>query len=622
MKNDNYYQGKDKKKIIRSIIQILVLIGVAYLIINACFNLKIYENSSLNIKNPTDQGFITISYFGVDQTGDETLIGTEQLDQHLKALKESGYVTISQQDVMDYYKNGKILPEKSLFLIFEDGRRDTAIFAQEIMERYNFKATMLTYADKFDKQDPKFLTPDDLIHLEKSTFWELGTNGYRLEYINVFDRYKNFLGRLDTLEFAGVSGYLNRNYNHYLMDYIRDEYGIPTESYDEMQTRINNDYEKMQEIYLEELNKIPSLYILMHSNTGQFATNDKVSDINEKMIREMFEMNFNREGNAYNDFDASIYDLTRLQPQSYWSTNHLLMKISNDNKQDISFVSGSIKQKDKWDTLMGESEFKDEKLLLTSLPESRGLMRLKESATYKNFDISMNLKGNKFGIQKIYLRADDNLNSAISVEINNNKLNVIEKKDQTETILTSINLDQFDGIQSQSVEQNKKDAEIEEIKTSIQYADSIEKATELTNQLNQKLQESVPSVEEGGALYEPEIDIRESGNRYIKISIYEDNLSVSIDNKLAIDQLKIKNNSNGYIFLESAWGGYGYSQRNLSDDVYDGVFEKITITTNEANLNNEKDKVLYDNCLHGNDLLYFNLIETWKSVINWFIKTL
>ncbi|WP_303870583.1 glycoside hydrolase [Acetobacterium wieringae] len=621
MKNDKFLQNKDRKKILRSIVQIIVLISVLLLIVNATFNLKKY-NQNLAKQTNVDNGFIAISYFGVDQTGDDTLIGTERLNEQLRSLYESGYVTITQQDIVDYYAGVKDLPDKSLFLIFEDGRRDTAIFAQEIMERYNFKATMLTYADKFDKNDPKFLSPEDLIQLEKSTFWELGTNGYRLEYINVFDRYKNFLGHIDTLKFAGVASYLGRDYNHYLMDYIRDEYGIPTESYDEMTVRINEDYDLMKAIYSEEINKLPKLYILMHSNTGQFATNNKVSEINEQRIKDLFEINFNREGNAENNHNSTVYDLSRLQPQSYWSANHLLMKIQADTNQNVKFVSGNTKQKSKWETITGESEFKGEQIILTSLPEGTGLVQLKDHVSLKNFDLSMSLKGNKYGVQKALLRSAADMSNNLSVEVANNQVIVKEKENGVEVVLSVTDLNSVDGFEVKSIDQDKKNAEIAELKTNIQYAKSIEEASMLTNSLNQKLQEDAKSIDDGSQLYAPTIDIRESGNRFLEISLYEDSLSIRVDNKLIVDRLTVKNTAEGAVFLESAWGGYGYSQRNLTDDVYDGVFEKIVITENNSVFSEESGTVIYDNCLHGRELFFFRIKEIWKNTLNWFIKTL
>lgn len=622
MRDENYYIKKNRRKILRVVIQIIVLIGVAYLIINASFNLKKYQNDQLKSSGIEDNGFIAISYFGVDKTGDETLISSEQLNDHIKALKKSGYVTINQQDILDYYQKGTKLPKKSLFLIFEDGRRDTAIFAQEIMEKNNVKATMLTYADKFEKKDPKFLSPEDLIQLEESTFWELGTNGYRLEYINTFDRYENFIGQLKTLEFADVSPYLDRNYNHYLMDYIRDENDIPLESYKEMKVRISDDYKLLQEVYQNKIDKVPNLYILMHSNTGQYGTNDKVSAINAQWITDIFDMNFNREGDALNSQDTSIYDLTRLQPQSYWSTNHFLMKIKDDTQQNVVFVSGDVEEKSYWNTMVGESEFKAEEIILTSLPESRGLMSLKESESYKNLDLSVFLKGNKVGLQKIYLRADKELNQALSVELNNNQLNIMEKLQGVDNLLFSIDLDQLDGIASQSIEENKKSAEIEEIRTKIRYADNVEAAKARTIELNEKLKEIAPSINDGAQKYEPTLDIKEGANRYLQLSLIDDKLSVWVDNKIVIENLHIQNNSEGFVLLESAWGGYGYSQRNLSDDVYDGIFEKLIIKSPASENDEVAEKLLYDNCLHGLYLFFYTLENKYNAVINWFIKTL
>ena len=68
-------------------------------------------------------------------------------------------MTITQEDIEKYYEKGQPLPEKALYLMFEDGRRDTAIFADDIIEDLNFKGVMMTYPEKFDHEDPKFLLP-------------------------------------------------------------------------------------------------------------------------------------------------------------------------------------------------------------------------------------------------------------------------------------------------------------------------------------------------------------------------------------------------------------------------------------------------------------------------------
>ncbi len=614
MKIDKFSSKKDKKKIVRSICQGIILVIVFYLIITALFTFHEYEAYD---KEALDhQGFIAISYFGVDITGSDTLISTARLEKHLKALKNSGYVTITQQDILDYYKKGKQLPGKSLFLMFEDGRRDTAIFAQKIMEKYNFKATMLTYADKFQKKDYKFLMPDDLLDLEKSTYWELGTNGYRLSYINVFDRYQNYIGELDSLQYATVSSYLDRNYNHYLMDYIRDENNLPKESYNEMKERIAYDYATMEKVYTKELGRIPALYTLMHSNTGQFGTNDKTSGVNEENIYKLYTMNFNREGFSLNTKDSSIYDLTRMQPQSYWYTNHLLMRIWDDTGQEVDFVVGDKEKAKEWEILVGEAEFKKNSIILTSMPKGRGLLCLKEPLEIQDLQLTAHLQGNKLGSQAIYIRADEKLENYIYIQIKNNILHVKEKIAGIETELFSLNLDNFDGTHFQSVEENRKGAEIAVLKTKITAAYTREEKEKLKKELKIKTQEKVASLSKGVDAYIPAIELKEAGNRYLQLAVKNDKISISLDGKEVVADLVTKHLVAGSVLLEAAWGEYGYSQRNLVDDVYDGVFKELVVKEYS------EKKIIFDGRLHGWNLVVHAIEEKWHTIMNWFIKTL
>lgn len=550
---------KDRIKIARGILQGVILIILLIAIIKALFSFSVYEpyNSS-KVSNNQDSGFIAVSYFGVDRTGNDTLISTKRLDEQLKALKDNGYVTITQKDVVDYYLKGKALPPKSIFLLFEDGRRDTAIFSQKIIEEYNLKATMLTYADKFEKEDSKFLRSNELLELVDSSYWELGTNGYRLEYINVFDKDSNYLGNLNSVEFAESASSMERDYNHYLMDYIRDEYNIPKESYEEMKQRIDSDYKALSKVYTKEISQVPKLYALMHSNTGQFGTNDKVSEINGKWIKELFNMNFNREGFSLNTIDSSIYDLTRIQPQSYWSTNHLLMRILDDTKQDIEFVVGDKEKASKFKEVSGKAEFKDDIIILTSLSEGKGVLKLLNSDTYKDVKVSTILNGNIIGSQGIYLRANDDQSDSLCVRLMNNVISIIENSKGSSNVIFSLDLSK-----------NK----------------------------------------------EEKFDIRDGGSRKVDITLVNDKISIDIDGTNIAKDLDVTNENQGSIYLESAWGEYGYSQRNIADDVYDGVFKKFRIT-------DVNDNELYDSSLKGVDSIIYSLRNFTDKIIDWFIKYL
>lgn len=601
---------KDKKKFIRGFVQTLILLFVLVLLINSFINFQKYEPYHINTNTQEDKGFVSLSYFAVDREGDENMIGVNRLDKHLNALKLNGYQTISQEDLQNYYNGTQNLNDKSLFLFFEDGRRDTTIFASPLLEKYNYLATTLNYAQNLVDKDPKFLNGKDLIRLDKQTFWEQGSNGYRLAYINVFDMYDNFLGQLNSDEFIHLRQYIKRDYDHYLMDFIRDDYRIPTESYEEMEERITDDYKYMRDIYEEELGYIPNLYVLMHSNTGQFGTNDKTSVLNEKLIKETFDMNFNREGYSHNNKESSIYDLTRMQPQPNWYSNHLLMRIQDDTKEDIIFIDGELSVKENWTQIDGVSEFSKSEIILTTQPKGKSLIRLNKELKSKDYKLETTLKGNIIGSQKIYLNSDKDLNRYLAVELVNNTIKIIEDNEE----IYELDLNEHDAIDFLSTQEHQLETSEKEYKL---YKKNIKKRKNPTRMEEQTeiTYKEVPSIEDGEKPYIPELQLIDIGNRKLETIVEENSLSLFIDGKLVIENLTIKDQASSYIHLESTWEKSGYSQRNIYDDVYDGVFEDLYIT----DLSGE---TLYKNKLEGLELYKEKVVKKWNELISWFIKNL
>lgn len=582
----NWVARKNRKKVVRCVLESVTLVLLLAAIIRALVSFSAYEPYDAEkvemASEKEDTGFIALSYFGVDRNETKTLVSTERLREHMDALSASGYVTISQQDILDYYQKGKALPKKSLFLMFEDGRRDTAIFAQKVTEEYNYLSTILTYADKFEAQDAKFLMPDDLKELEDGSFCVLGTNGYRLEYINVYDRYDRFLGSLNTLEYAHIQPYLGRKYNHYLMDYVRDEYGIPRESYEQMKERINFDYDEMDRIYTQELGKLPQLYVLMHSNTGMFGENEKVSAAN--------------------------------QPQSYWHANHLLMRIWDDTRQDMAWADGDKKRKADWEELNGRSEFQDNEIYLTCEPESVGTLRLSQSRDYQDVTVDAGLKGNKLGVQALYLRADEKLRSGICVRVENDELFITDNGKE----ICHERLEDITGKKKVSIEEDDLEAQIAEKELEVQYAATVQKGKDAAVELAVLKDQTPGTVEEGAQEYRAALNLNDPGDRQLHVEVRGACLSVAVDGFYAVKNQTIETTDPGYLYLQSGWGGEAYSQRNLTDDVYDGVFVDVRVTENTGA---EKEAVLYDNMLHGWDLFCFRLEALWKNVLNWFINT-
>ena len=612
----------DVYKLFRSICEAVVVIAVIVVLLKVFLvsnRYEPYDAGNPAVVSGEDKGFLCISYFGIDRNGTDTLVSTIDLQEQLQALHNSGYVTITQQDVIDYYEKGKALPDKALLLVFEDGRTDTAIFSQPILERENYKASMCSYGSNLSSRDSKMLKGKDLLNLEENSFWENGTNGYRLSYINVFDRYHTFLGEMNSLEYNAVKAYLGREYNHYLMDYLRDENYMPIESYSTMKERISYDYELMEKTYMEQLGYVPRLYILMHSNTDMFGNNKRVSEVNEENMTRLFAMNINREGFALNTAESDIYDLTRLQSQAYWSTNHLLMRIWDDleeaDKSNIRFVTGEKSRRAYWDTRVGASEFKQNVIYLTSLPDGRGLLVLKDSDMYQDVAVSVTLTGNYGGEQTIYLRQQEDSGENIGVTFCEKELVVTQAGEE----LARINLDELMQVTYLSVEEDKRDALAKEYEVRADNARTLEESWAYDLEKAEVEKQEAATVEDGAEPYIPVIEANQAGEWEVTIKLQENKLRVTVNDFVALEDLEVSLTDAGKVLLEAkTLEEEEYRQRNLTDDVYEGRFEDLVI----QDLSQDTPEVLYDNCLHGFEKVKYVVGGYWTRIVNWFITNL
>lgn len=523
-------------------------------------------------------GFVCISYSGINQLDDResSIVSLRAFKEQMAALAASGYVTVSQQDVVDYYLYHGTLPQKALMLIFEDGIRDTTSLVQDTLQKYNFLATACTYANNLYDLNTRFLNVADCKALLKNSYWEMGTNGYRLAYINIFDRYENYFGHLNANEYARIMHYLVRDYNHWLMDFLRDEDRLRQESVEQMKQRVAVDYEGMRTVYTDSLGYVPLTYILMHSNTGMFGTDADLSAENRQHLTNLFAMNFNRQGSCWNTTASSVYDLTRMQPQPYWYTNHLLMRIWDDTGHDVAFVTGDEKEAENWYVDKGKAEFKTREIALTSEPYGYGRMALK-SALLTDVEVSVRLDGNIVGEQAIYLRSDRNLEGGVRIALENNHLVVTEVGGEGE--LANVDLFTFDGGPFVSKQEDEHAGLVALQQAIIDYDEDEERRAQAQAELTRLEGQHVKTLAEGGEPYVPALDIADRDSRELLIRLQGDQLNIWIGDKQAVQNVTVQTTRRGTVVLESTpWQpDEDYSQRNLHDDVYDGVFTDLII---------------------------------------------
>ncbi|MEM1484422.1 polysaccharide deacetylase family protein [Oscillospiraceae bacterium PP1C4] len=615
--NDGFdYPKKNRRKIKRTIFQIVFLVLFTAIAINAAFYLSHYQPLDSLLYNSND-GFVAISYLGVDRTQKATLIDNDMLSEQLSALKASGFETISQQDILNYYHKGTPLPKKALYLCFEDGRKDSGMFAQPILEKLNYKATMFTYANKFAIGDLKFLMPKDLMKMEKSSFWELGSNGYRFEYINVFDRFGNFLNILNQDQFHLVAKYMQDDYNHYLMDFIRDKNRIPTENRTQMEQRISWDYEQMRTIYTQQFGKIPQVYMLMHADGLYGNANRLITDANDREIKKTFQLHFNREGKSLNTAGDDLYNLTRLQPQPYWYTNHLLMRLWEDTGGQMAFQHGDETRAKQWEVLNGQAEFVNSKMILTSPPAQPGYLYLKGSEEFQDFKLSASLEGNVVGEQSIYLRCNADRNAFLRVVLKDNELSVEQKTPNTgvQTLFTC-NLRELDAQPAQSIPQVALEAGLTEAQLKIKTSESTAEKKQAQEAIVHKKNAAAPTVEDGAEEFVPSLNAGQLGKRAVVIEIKSNTLAILVDGKTAVQGLEFDQSiKKGSLGFEAC-----ASERNTKDRVYDAVFENLFVQA-LPKAPDEEGEMLFDSRLKGFEKAWAMVTNHYDQVVDWFIET-
>jgi peptidoglycan/xylan/chitin deacetylase (PgdA/CDA1 family) len=84
-----------------------------------------------------------LAYHHIDDGAQsDTVISQERFEEHLAALSDAGYNTVSAGDILDFVGRGVPLPEKALLLTFDDGYLSNYEYAFPILLKYNMKAVV------------------------------------------------------------------------------------------------------------------------------------------------------------------------------------------------------------------------------------------------------------------------------------------------------------------------------------------------------------------------------------------------------------------------------------------------------------------------------------------------
>jgi peptidoglycan/xylan/chitin deacetylase (PgdA/CDA1 family) len=170
-------------------------------------NIKAANDLVKEDKNPRNDKIKipVICYHSInkDPSGKSSIIiSPEKFRQHLKAIKDNGYTTLTMAQFNDYILGDKPIPEKSVLITFDDGYKDNYTNAFPILKEFNMNATIFVISSYLDGKE--YMSPSDVkemsdygIDIESHTVSHLRLS--ELSYEQQYNELKNSKEALEKL---------------------------------------------------------------------------------------------------------------------------------------------------------------------------------------------------------------------------------------------------------------------------------------------------------------------------------------------------------------------------------------------------------------------------------------
>lgn len=169
-------------------------------------------------------------------------------------LKRRGYRTVTQREVFDALFRDRPLGPRPILITFDDGQLDSYRYADPILKRFGFRATMFVITDPVDRGNPFYLRWDEIRQLRDSGRWDLQLHAGAMH-------------KMVAIDAKGTRGaaYANRQY-----------VGGRLESFAAYQRRVSADLELGMRRLREELGPVRAdAFAYPFSADGSWQTNDK-----------------------------------------------------------------------------------------------------------------------------------------------------------------------------------------------------------------------------------------------------------------------------------------------------------------------------------------------------------
>ncbi|ACO84762.1 polysaccharide deacetylase family protein [Clostridium botulinum] len=115
-----------------------------------------------------DKSVPVLMYHSIDyEKGNELRVPKEQFKEQMEYLKDNGYTTLTLNELYNFLKKNKPIPEKSIVITLDDGYVDNYTNAYPILKELGFNATVFVITSNIDK-DKRTLTSKQIKEMDEA----------------------------------------------------------------------------------------------------------------------------------------------------------------------------------------------------------------------------------------------------------------------------------------------------------------------------------------------------------------------------------------------------------------------------------------------------------------------
>jgi len=254
------------------------------------------------------EGFYALSYGAIMRHPTGVEVSSSLLRNHLEALRDAGYKTVTPDDLAHYADGRHALPEKALLLMFEGGRKDSVLNVTPLLRELGFVAVACLNTGACESRDRFYLSSSELNDLARQPHWYLGSMGHQA--------------------MSHLSNSPQGRENAHFLTSRKQENGVSEED-TAFVNRVMQDYATSANFLGSLSGRSPVLFLYPYTDRGLGSDADPLAGrINRMAVELLYRLAFVDGSEPFNGLTRDRYALTRLRVDGRLTASALLDRLA------------------------------------------------------------------------------------------------------------------------------------------------------------------------------------------------------------------------------------------------------------------------------------------------------